>query len=104
MKIRSFAPSQHQPDVQTAPQERKVVPEVIIKHADLYARAWEYETENSIFDSVHKKRNTPYLHKITVQSNLANDETSTIPATIRESSQEILPRANGLSDGIDTVQ
>ena len=40
MTLRSFTPRQPIPDVQTTAQEWKPDPEVIIKHDDLYARAW----------------------------------------------------------------
>ena len=41
MKLRLFTPKQPIPDVQTTSQKWKPDPEVIIKHNDLYARAWE---------------------------------------------------------------
>ena len=58
MKLRLFTPRQPIPDVQTTSQERRPDPEVIIKHDDLYARAWESEYETPIFDNgQHEPKN-----------------------------------------------
>ena len=60
----------------------------IIKHDDLYARAWEYEKENPIFDSDYNNLVTPNWPEITVQSGEAADEMSSTPGTIRENSRD----------------
>ena len=41
MRLRVLTPRQPIPDVQATSHEWKPDPEVIIKHDDLYARAWE---------------------------------------------------------------
>ena len=51
MGFQLFTPRQPIPDVQTTSQEWKPDPEVIIKHDDLYARAWESEYITPIFDN-----------------------------------------------------
>ena len=51
MRLRLFIPRQPIPGVQTTLQEWKLDPEVIIKHDDLYAKAWESEYETPFFDS-----------------------------------------------------
>ena len=43
MRMRQFTPRQPPADTQIKPQEDKPDPEVILKHGDLYARAWEYD-------------------------------------------------------------
>ena len=51
MRIRLFTPRQPLPDVQTTSHEQKPDPEVVIKHDNLYARAWESDYETPIFDN-----------------------------------------------------
>ena len=51
MRSRRFTPCQPIPDTPVAPREWQPDPEVIIKHDDLYARAWECENDKPIFDS-----------------------------------------------------
>ena len=41
MRLPTFTPEAPIPDVQTTPKEKKLDPEVTLKHDDLYARAWE---------------------------------------------------------------
>ena len=43
MKLRQFTLRRPIPDTPVTPREWKPDPEVIIKHDDLYARAWEFE-------------------------------------------------------------
>ena len=40
MRLRQFTPRQPIPDIPVTPREWQPDPEVIIKHDDLYARAW----------------------------------------------------------------
>ena len=51
IRLRSFTPRQPIPDVQTTAQEWKRDPKVIIKHDDLYARAWESQYGAPTFDN-----------------------------------------------------
>ena len=51
MRLRQFTPRQPIPDIPVTPREWQTDPEIIIKHDDLYARAWECEYDKSIFDS-----------------------------------------------------
>ena len=91
MRLRLFTPRQPIPDVQTTSNEWKPDPEVILKHDDLYARAWEFEYETSIFDNGQHELDSDNSLEITVRHDLPNDETCTIPGTIQEESSEILP-------------
>ena len=49
--LRLFTPRQPIPDVQTTSQEWKPDPDVIVKHDDLDAGAWESEYETPIFNN-----------------------------------------------------
>ena len=51
MRLRQFTPRQSIPDTPVTPREWQPDPEVIIKHDDLFARAWECEYDKPIFDS-----------------------------------------------------
>ena len=59
MRLRQITPCQLIPDIQITTREWKPDPEVIIKHDDLYARAWEWEYEKLIFESDYKKLVAP---------------------------------------------
>ena len=102
MRLRQFTPRQPIPDIEITPRELKRDPDVIIKHDDVYARAWECEREKSIFDSDYFNRVTPNSTENTVRSEVAANETSTIPRTIRKSSPEVFPQADRLCDGTKT--
>ena len=73
-----------------------------VMHDDLYARAWYSEYETSTFDNGPHEPDNINSPKITVLHDLANDETCTIPGTIRESSPEISTQADEVDDGTDT--
>ena len=51
MRLRQFTTRQPIPDTPFTPREWPPDPEVIIRHDDLYARAWECEYDKPIFDS-----------------------------------------------------
>ena len=97
-----FTPRQPIPDVQTTSEEWKPDPEVIIKHDDLYAGAWESEDETPIFDSGQHEPDSDNSTEITVRRVLQNYETFTIPGTIPGDSPEILPHTDEIIDGTDT--
>ena len=101
MRLPLFTSRKPIPDVQATSREQKPDPEVIIKHDDLYARAWESEYETPNDNSQHEpdNMNTP---EITVRHDLPNDKTRTIPGTVREDSPEIFPRTDEIGDGTDT--
>ena len=86
-----FTPRQPKPDVETTSQEWKPDPEIIIKHDDLYPRAWEPDYETPIFDNGQHEPNSDNSPEITMRHDLPYDETCTIPGTIQEDSPEISP-------------
>ena len=102
MRLRSFTPRQPIPDVQATAQEWKPDPEVIIKHDDLNARAWESENETSIFDNDQLEPDSGNSPEVAVRNDLPNEETCTIPGTIQQNSPEILPHTDEIGDGTDT--
>ena len=101
-RLRKLTSRQPIPDIQIKRREWKSDPEVITKHDDLYTRSWECEYEKSNFDSDYSIPVTPRLLKITVQREVAAEETSTTPGTIREISLEIFLQADRSCDGTDT--
>ena len=68
MRLRHFTPRQPIPDTTVTPREWQPDPEVIIKHDDLYARAWECEYDKPIFDSDHDNLVSPNPPEVTVRS------------------------------------
>ena len=54
MRLRQFAPRQTIPDIAITPREWQPDPEVVNKHDDIYARAWECEHDKPIFESDYK--------------------------------------------------
>ena len=51
--MRQFTPRQPPSDIIVKPNEYKSDPEVNLNHDDLYARAWEYNSEQPIFDATN---------------------------------------------------
>ena len=51
MRLRLLTLKKPIPDVETTSQDWKPDPEVIIKHDDLYAKAWESEHKTPMFDN-----------------------------------------------------
>ena len=102
MRQRQLTPRQPIPDKPITPRKWQPDPEVIIKHDDSYARAWECEYDKPVFDSDRDNLVTPSSPKITVRSEKAADETRSTLGTIRESSPEIIPQVDRSYDGTDT--
>ena len=102
MRLRQFTPRQPKPDIPVTPREWQPDPEVIIKHDDLYARAWECEYDKPIFDSDRVKLKSPNSPEVTVRSGEAADETRSTPGTIQEDSSDTLPHTDEIEDGMNT--
>ena len=69
MRLRQITPRQPIPDITITPHEWQREPEVIIKHDDLYARAWECEYDKPILDSDYSNLVTDYYPKFTQNHN-----------------------------------
>ena len=100
--LRQFTPRQTIPDIPVTPREWQQDPEVIIKHDDLYARAWECEYDKPIFDSYRNNLVPPNSPEVTVRSEQAANETRSTPGTTQENCSEILPHTDEKGDGTDT--
>ena len=102
MRLRQFTPRLPNPYVQITPREWNPDPEFIIKHNDLYSRAWVSEYEKPKIDSDYNNAETRKSSVVTVRSEIVADKSSIIPGTIRGNSLEIFPQADRLCDGMDT--
>ena len=68
MRMRQFTPHQQPADIRVKQQEYKPDPEVSLNHDDLYARAWEYDYEQPIFDAENNNATSPNSRENPVQS------------------------------------
>ena len=91
MRLRQFTTRQPIPDIPVTPREWQPDPEIIIKHDDLYARAWECEYDKSIFDSDSGNVVSPNSPEVTVRSGEETDATGSTPGTTQEVSSNIAP-------------
>ena len=101
MRLRQFTPRQPIPNTPVTPREWQPDPEVINKHDDLYARAWECEYDKPMFDSDRDNMVIPNPPEVSVRREEAADETRSTPGTIQDS-LEILPHTDDIDDGTDT--
>ena len=101
MRLRQFTPRQPTSDIPVTQREGQPDPEVVITDDDLYARAWEYEFDEPIFDSDYNNLATPSPPEITIRSEQAADEMRSTPETIPQNSPEIIPQPDTMYDGRD---
>ena len=66
-----------------------------------YARAWECEYDEPIFQSGYNNLATPSSPEITIRSEQTADEMRSTPGTIRENSPEIIPQPHRSCDERD---
>ena len=102
MRLRLFSPRRPKPDVQTTSQEWKPDSQVIIKHDDLYTRAWESEYETLTFVTGQHEPNKDNSPEIKVRHDLPNEEMCTIPGTIQEDSPERIPHTDEVGERTNT--
>ena len=102
MRMRQFTPRQPPTDIIVKPQEYKPDPEVTLYHDDLYARAWEHDFEQPIFDDENDNAVPPNQREIPIQSDLSTGEMRSTRGTTHECSPGIFPPADGASDVADT--
>ena len=89
-RLRHFTPHQPIPDIPITPRAWQPDPEVVIKHDDLCARAWECENDEPISDSDYNNLAPPSSPEITIRSKQAADEMGITPGTIPGSSPEYI--------------
>ena len=99
LRLRQFTPRQPIPDIPITPREWQQDPEAVIKHDESYAREWECEKDEPIFDSGCNNLATPSSHEITIRSEQAADEMRSTPGTRPENSPEILPQPDTTYEG-----
>ena len=102
MRMRQFTPRQPPADRAVKPQEYKPDPEVSLHHNDLYARAWEYDFEQPIFDAENDKAAPPNIQVIPLQSDYSTEEMRNTPENPHVCSPEIFPCTDEVSDVTDT--
>ena len=102
MRMRQFTPRHPPADIAVKPQEYKSDPEVSLNHDDLYARAWEYDFEQPIFDAEYDKAAPPNLQEIPLQSDYSTEEMRNTPGNPHVCSPEIFPCTDEVSDVTDT--
>ena len=96
--MRQFTPHQTPADIRITPQGYKLDPDVSLKHDDLYARAWNCDYKQPIFDAENINVAPPNSTEIPVQSGILNEEIRNTPGTALECSPEIFPYTEELSD------
>ena len=101
-RMRQFTPRQPPADITVKPQEYKSDPEVSLNHDDLYARAWEYDFEQPIFDAENNNEAPPNLQEIPLQSDYSTEDIRNTPGNSHVGSPEILPNTDELGDVTDT--
>ena len=101
MRLPQFTTRQPIPEIPITPCKWQPDPEFVIKHDDLYARKWECEYYEPIFDNDYNKLATPRPPEIKIRSEQAAEEMRSTPGTIPEISPEIIPHPNRSHDGRD---
>ena len=101
MRLRQFTPRQLIPDITITSREWHSDPEVVITHDDLYARPWECEYDEPIFDSDYNNLARTSPPEITKRSEQAADEMRNTPGNMPGNSPEIIPQPDGSYDGRD---
>ena len=99
--LRQFTPRQPPSDIPVPQPEWQPDPEVVITHDDLYARAWECEYDEPIFDSDYNNLTAPSPPEITIRSEQTADEMRNTPGITPENSPESIPQPDGSPDGRD---
>ena len=96
----------HQPpaDTRVKPHEYKPGPEMSLNHDDLFARAWEFDYEQPIFDAENNNAAPPSPQEIPVQSDFSTEETNNTPGITHECSPKIFPQRDEVGDVADTYQ
>ena len=89
MRLRQFTPRQPPSDIPFRQREWQPDPEVVITHDDLYARAWECEYDEPIFDSDYNNLAAPSPPEITIRSEQTVDEMRNTPGITPEIPQKV---------------
>ena len=98
MRMRQFTPRQPPADITLKPQEYKSDPEVSLIRDDLFARAWENDFEQPIFDAENDNEAPTNLQEIPLQSDYSTEELRNTPGNPHVCSPEIFPSTDELGD------
>ena len=98
MRLRQITRRQPISDIPVTQPEWQPDPEVVITHDDLYARAWESEYDEPIFDSDYNNLATPSPPEITIRSQQTADEMRSTPGITPGNSPENTPQPDGSYD------
>ena len=99
LRLRQFTPRKPLSDVPVTQRVWQPNPEVVITHDDLYARAWECEYDEPIFQSDYNNLAPPSPPETTIQSEQTADEMRSTPGIIPGNSPENTPQPDGSYDG-----
>ena len=102
MRMRQFTPHQPSADIRITPQEYKTHPGLSLKHDDLYARAWQYDYGQPIFDAENNNATPPNSPENPVQPDLSTDEMWNTLGTAHECSPKKIPQTEDLCDVTNT--
>ena len=102
MRMRQFTPHQPPADITVKPQDFKFDLEVSLNHDDLYARAWEYDFEQPIFDAENDNEAQTNSQEIPVQSDFSTEEMRNTPGNPHVCSPDFFPNSHELGDVTDT--
>ena len=102
MRMRHFTPRQPPVDITVKPQVYKSGPEVTLHRDDLYARAWEYDFEQPIFDAENDKAAPPNVQEIPLQSDYSTEEMRNTPGNPHVCSPEVFPDTGEVKNVTDT--
>ena len=102
MRMRQFTPRQPPADITVKPQEYKSDPEVSLNNDDLYARAWECDYDQPIFDAENDNEAPPNQREIPIQSDFSTEEMRNTPGNPNVCSPDIFPNSDQLGDVTDT--
>ena len=100
--MRQFTPRQPPADITVKAQEYKTDPEVSLNHDDLYARAWEYDFQQPIFEAENDHAAPPNPQEIPTQSDFSMEEMRNTPGNPHVCSSDICPNTDKLGDVTDT--
>ena len=102
MWLRQFTRHQPIPDIPVTPGEWQPDKEVLVKHDDLYAKAWECEYDKPIFDSNYNNVATLSSPEITTRSEQVVDKMRITPGTIPGKSPETILQPDRSYEEMDT--
>ena len=102
MKMRQFTTREPPADIAVKTQQYKSDPEVSLNHDDLYARAWECDYEQPIFDAENDDEAPTNSQEIPVRTDFSTEEMRNTPGEPHLCSPEIFPCTDELGDVTDT--